>query len=93
MYRVRGHLIADLDPLAVNDPHTHAELDPVTYGLSIWDLDREFYADGLAGHNVMTLGDILGVLRDAYCRTIGVEYMHIQGARRRSAGSRSTSKA
>jgi 2-oxoglutarate decarboxylase len=78
MYRVRGHLIADLDPLAVKTPHTHAELDPTTYGLSIWDLDREFYCDGLAGRDAMSLGDILGVLRDAYCRTVGVEYMHIQ---------------
>ena len=78
MYRVRGHLIADLDPLAAKEPHTHAELDPATYGLTIWDLDREFYTDGLAGTEVMTLGDILGLLRDAYCRTIGVEYMHIQ---------------
>ena len=78
MYRVRGHLIADLDPLAAKDPHMHAELDPATYGLSLWDLDREFYADGLAGKEVMTLGDMLGILRDAYCRTVGVEYMHIQ---------------
>ena len=78
MYRVRGHLIADLDPLAAKEPRMHAELDPATYGLTIWDLDREFYADGLAGHDVMRLGDILGLLRDAYCRTVGVEYMHIQ---------------
>ncbi|GAC1533409.1 MAG: multifunctional oxoglutarate decarboxylase/oxoglutarate dehydrogenase thiamine pyrophosphate-binding subunit/dihydrolipoyllysine-residue succinyltransferase subunit [Acidimicrobiales bacterium] len=78
MYRVRGHLIADLDPLESKRPELHAELDPGTYGLSIWDNDREFYADGLAGHEVMLFGDILGILRDAYCRTIGVEYMHIQ---------------
>jgi 2-oxoglutarate dehydrogenase E1 component len=78
MYRVRGHLIADLDPLAAKEPHTHAELDPATYGLTIWDLDREFFTDGLAGRDVLTLGDILGILRDAYCRTVGVEYMHIQ---------------
>ncbi|HEX5265436.1 MAG TPA: 2-oxo acid dehydrogenase subunit E2, partial [Acidimicrobiales bacterium] len=78
MYRVRGHLIADLDPLAVKEPRMHAELDPMTYGLTLWDLDREFLTDGLAGREQMTLGDILGVLRDAYCRTIGVEYMHIQ---------------
>src|SRR5688572_12592888 len=56
----------------------HPELDPATYGLTIWDLDREFFADGLAGQDYARLGDILGVLRDAYCRTIGVEYMHIQ---------------
>ncbi|HUR78766.1 MAG TPA: multifunctional oxoglutarate decarboxylase/oxoglutarate dehydrogenase thiamine pyrophosphate-binding subunit/dihydrolipoyllysine-residue succinyltransferase subunit [Acidimicrobiales bacterium] len=78
MYRVRGHLIADLDPLAAKEPHMHAELDPATYGLTLWDLDREFFADGLAGNDAMTLGDILGLLRDAYCRTVGVEYMHIQ---------------
>ncbi|HVF75232.1 MAG TPA: multifunctional oxoglutarate decarboxylase/oxoglutarate dehydrogenase thiamine pyrophosphate-binding subunit/dihydrolipoyllysine-residue succinyltransferase subunit [Acidimicrobiales bacterium] len=78
MYRVRGHLIADLDPLAAKEPRMHAELDPATYGLTIWDLDREFYVDGLAGRDVMTFGDALGILRDAYCRTIGVEYMHIQ---------------
>ncbi|MDQ1436949.1 MAG: multifunctional 2-oxoglutarate metabolism enzyme [Acidimicrobiaceae bacterium] len=78
MYRVRGHLIADLDPLKAKPPVMHAELDPATYGLTIWDLDREFFIDGLAGQATMTLGDALGILRDAYCRTIGVEYMHIQ---------------
>jgi 2-oxoglutarate dehydrogenase E1 component len=78
MYRVRGHLIADLDPLKLKPPAMHAELDPATYGLTIWDLDREFFVDGLAGHETMTLGDALGILRDAYCRTVGVEYMHIQ---------------
>jgi 2-oxoglutarate dehydrogenase E1 component len=78
IYRVRGHLIADLDPLEAKTPVLHPELDPATYGLTIWDNDREFFADGLAGRDVMTFGDILHVLRDAYCRTVGVEYMHIQ---------------
>ena len=78
MYRVRGHLIADLDPLRMLEPRTHPELDPATYGLTIWDLEREFFTDGLARQDWMTLGDILGVLRDAYCRRVGVEYMHIQ---------------
>jgi len=85
MYRVRGHLIADLDPLAVKEPIMHPELDPATYDLTIWDLDRQFLtgsATGIyarvGGKERMSLGDLLGVLRDAYCRTVGVEYMHIQ---------------
>ena len=78
MYRVRGHLIANLDPLGREEPRTHPELDINHYDLTIWDLDREFPTGGLAGHSTMKLRDILGVLRDAYARTIGVEYMHIQ---------------
>ena len=76
-YRVRGHLIAHLDPLDWRDPQMHAELDIATYGLSVWDLDREFLTPDFVGQARMRLGDILSVLRDAYCRTIGVEYMHI----------------
>ena len=78
MYRVRGHLIAHLDPLDAEPPHIHPELDPLTYGLTIWDLPRSFVTDGLAGHDVATLDEILHVLRDAYCRTLGIEYMHMQ---------------
>ncbi len=76
-YRVRGHLIAHLDPLDWKEPVMHAELDPGTYGLTVWDLDREFLTQGLAGKGPMRLGDILSLLRDAYSRTVGVEYMHI----------------
>ena len=78
MYRVRGHLLANLDPLGRKDPQTHAELDINEYDLTIWDLEREFPTGGLAGTPVMKLRDILGLLRNAYARTIGVEYMHIQ---------------
>ena len=78
VYRVRGHLIADLDPLRWKDPVMPVELDPFTYGLTIWDLDREFLTGGIGGTDRMQLGKLLGVLRDAYCRTVGVEYMHIQ---------------
>jgi 2-oxoglutarate decarboxylase len=78
VYRVRGHLIADLDPLHWKEPVMPTELDPLTYGLTIWDLDREFLTGGIAGREKMPLGELLGVLRDAYCRTIGIEYMHIQ---------------
>ncbi len=78
MYRVRGHLIAHLDPLDAEPPVLHPELDPLHYGLTIWDLPRHFVADGLAGKDLATLDEILHVLRDAYCRTLGIEYMHIQ---------------
>jgi 2-oxoglutarate dehydrogenase E1 component len=78
IFRVRGHLIAHLDPLDARPPKVHAELDPMSYGLTIWDLPRRFVADGLAGRDVATLDDILHLLRDAYCRTLGVEYMHMQ---------------
>ncbi len=78
VHRVRGHLMAALDPLHWKQPLTPAELDPATYNLTIWDLDREFLTDGVGGVDKMRLGDLLGVLRDAYCRSIGVEYMHIQ---------------
>ncbi|MEX2292808.1 MAG: multifunctional oxoglutarate decarboxylase/oxoglutarate dehydrogenase thiamine pyrophosphate-binding subunit/dihydrolipoyllysine-residue succinyltransferase subunit [Acidimicrobiales bacterium] len=78
LHRVRGHLIADLDPLRWKEPTMPVELDPATYGLTIWDLDREFLTGGLGGRERFALGDILHVLRDAYCRTIGIEYMHIQ---------------
>lgn len=76
-YRSRGHLISDLDPLDAKAPTMPAELDPITWDLSIWDLDRVFYTGMIAGSDEHTLGELLGILRDAYCRTVGVEYMHI----------------
>ncbi len=77
-YRVRGHLIADLDPLHQERPRMWKELDPLGYGLTIWDLDRTFATGGIGGEPTLTLGEILARLRDAYCRTMGIEYMHIQ---------------
>ena len=77
-HRVRGHLIADIDPLRWKEPRLPRELDPAYYGLTIWDLEREFLTGGVAGSTKLTLDELLGVLRDAYCRTIGIEYMHIQ---------------
>jgi 2-oxoglutarate dehydrogenase E1 component len=77
MYRVRGHLIANTNPIAAEVP-AHPELDPETYGLSVWDYDRTFITGGIGGRDRMTLRDILETLREAYCHSIGVEYMHIQ---------------
>ena len=78
MFRVRGHLDADLDPLGLDEHELHPELDPANYGLTIWDLDRTFNTGGMAGRQRMTLADILDMLHSAYCRTVGIEYMHIQ---------------
>jgi 2-oxoglutarate decarboxylase len=75
-YRSRGHLMADTDPLEYT-VRKHPDLDITRHGLTLWDLDREFPVDGFAGEKLMKLRDILGVLRDAYCRRVGVEYMHI----------------
>ncbi|HEY5439201.1 MAG TPA: multifunctional oxoglutarate decarboxylase/oxoglutarate dehydrogenase thiamine pyrophosphate-binding subunit/dihydrolipoyllysine-residue succinyltransferase subunit [Acidimicrobiales bacterium] len=77
MYRVRGHLNAHLDPLHSEPPALHAELDLANYGLTIWDLQRSFVVDGLAGKSEATLEEILAILREAYCRTTGIEYGHI----------------
>ncbi len=76
-YRVRGHLMADTDPLEFK-VRSHPDLDVVNHGLSLWDLDRQYPVGGFAGKRVMKLRDVLGVLRDSYCRTVGIEYMHIQ---------------
>ncbi|MBN9190302.1 MAG: multifunctional oxoglutarate decarboxylase/oxoglutarate dehydrogenase thiamine pyrophosphate-binding subunit/dihydrolipoyllysine-residue succinyltransferase subunit [Microbacterium sp.] len=76
-YRVRGHLMADIDPLEYVQ-RTHPDLEIETHGLTFWDLDREFVTGGFGGKRIMKLRDVLGVLRDSYCRTIGIEYMHIQ---------------
>ena len=81
-YRVRGHLMADTDPLAFK-VRTHPDLDVVNHGLTLWDLDREFPVAGFAGHRVMKLREVLGVLRDTYCRNVGIEYMHIQDPEQR----------
>ena len=77
-YRVRGHLIADIDPLHALPMLYHPELDIETYGLTIWDLDRTFIVDGLANRDSMTLREVLDILQRAYCGKVGVEYRHIQ---------------
>jgi len=81
-YRVRGHLMADTDPLEFK-VRSHPDLDVVNHGLSLWDLDREFPVGGFAAKQVLKLRDVLGVLRDSYCRTVGIEYMHIQAPEER----------
>jgi len=81
-YRVRGHLMADTNPLEY-EQRKHVDLDLAAHGLTVWDLDREFATGGFGGASISTLRDILALLRDSYCRTIGVEYMQIQDAEQR----------
>jgi multifunctional 2-oxoglutarate metabolism enzyme len=76
-YRTFGHLMADVDPLEYVQ-RSHPDLDVVTHGLTLWDLDREFATGGFGGKKFMPLRKILGILRDSYCRSVGVEYMYIQ---------------
>ncbi len=81
-YRVRGHLMADIDPLEYKQ-RSHPDLDVLTHGLSLWDLDRVVKTGGFGGKPKMLLRDVLKILRDSYCRTVGIEYMHIHSPEER----------
>jgi 2-oxoglutarate dehydrogenase E1 component len=76
-YRIRGHLIANLDPLGLEKRKFHPELDPATYGFREGDMDRPIFIDYMLGLETATVREILQILRRTYCGTIGVEYMHI----------------
>jgi len=78
-FRVRGHLIADLDPLGWQKIHYHTELDIETYELTIWDLDRQFITSGVGGAKTAPLREIVDQLHEYYCGKVGVEYRNIQG--------------
>ncbi|WP_228374253.1 multifunctional oxoglutarate decarboxylase/oxoglutarate dehydrogenase thiamine pyrophosphate-binding subunit/dihydrolipoyllysine-residue succinyltransferase subunit [Demequina phytophila] len=82
-YRSRGHLMADVDPLS-SRPRKHPDLDVQTHGLTLWDLDRSYETGGFAGQQSWKMRTVLSRLRDAYCRTIGLEYMHIADREQRS---------
>lgn len=75
-YRNRGHLMANTDPLVYRQ-RSHPDLDINQHGLTLWDLERMFPTGGFGGKPIMPLRDILGLLRDSYCRTTGIEYMYI----------------
>ncbi len=77
-YRVRGHLIANLDPLGIESRKHHPELDPATYGFGDADYDRTFFIDGVLGRERATLREVLEILKQVYCGRIGIEFMHIQ---------------
>ena len=77
-YRVRGHLLADLDPLGLVRMAHHPDLDPATYGFGDGDYDRPIFVNGVLGFQTATLRDILEALKATYCGHVGVEYMHMQ---------------
>ena len=78
VYRVRGHLEARLDPLGLQVPKSHPELDPHSYGFTDADYDRPIFIDRVLGRETATLREIMDILRRSYCGPIGVEFMHIQ---------------
>jgi multifunctional 2-oxoglutarate metabolism enzyme len=82
MYRINGHMLANLNPLS-HGPGSSPELELSYFGLSVWDLDREFYCAGLGGREKAPLRDILHMLRTTYCGYIGAEFMHVQNLEER----------
>ena len=76
-YRIRGHLIADLDPLGLRQTEFHSELDPATLGFTDADMDRPIFIDHVLGLETATLREILDLLKRTYCGTFAVEFMHI----------------
>jgi 2-oxoglutarate dehydrogenase E1 component len=77
-FRVRGHLLADLDPLGLARQTSHPDLDPATYGFTSADFDRPIFVNGVLGFQTATLREILEALKATYCGHVGVEYMHMQ---------------
>jgi 2-oxoglutarate dehydrogenase E1 component len=77
-YRIRGHLMADLDPLDLHKKTPHPELDPITYGFTEADMDRPIFINFVLGRETASLREILSIVQETYCSTIGVEFMHIQ---------------
>ena len=77
-YRVRGHLEANLDPLGLQKPGYHSELDPAAYGFKQPDFDRPIFIDGVLGRETATVREMMQIIRASYCGPIGVEFMHIQ---------------
>src|SRR5690606_4138601 len=80
----RGHLIAALDPLEMKERNYHPELDPTHYGFVDADYDRPIFINGVLGMESATLRDIISALRQTYCATIGVEFLHISDPEEKS---------
>ncbi len=83
-YRMRGHLIADLDPLNLREKQPHPELDPASYGFGPEDLDREIFIDNVLGLERATINQIVAILKSTYCSTMAVEFMHMSDPRHKA---------
>ncbi len=77
-FRINGHLIANLDPLAIAKKDYHPELDYKNYGFTEDDLGKEIFIDGSLGLEKSTLNNIIRILKETYSASIGVEFLHIQ---------------
>ena len=82
-YRIRGHLISNLDPLELQERDEHLELKPETYGFSDNDLNKKIFLDGVLGIQTDTLKNILSVVKKTYCKNIGFEFMHMSDPKER----------
>ena len=76
-YRIRGHLIADLDPLGMRETIPHPELDAKSYGFTDADMDRPIFIDNVLGLQIATMREILSLVKRTYCGTFALQYMHI----------------
>ena len=76
-HRIRGHLVADLDPLGLRDEAIHPELDPKSYGFTDEDLDRPIFIDNVLGLQIASMREIIDLVRRTYCGTFALQYMHI----------------
>jgi 2-oxoglutarate dehydrogenase E1 component len=83
-YRVRGHLAANLDPLAIENDVDHPELEPANYGFTDADMDRRIYIDGYLGLDYATIPEMVDILKRTYCSTIGIEFQHISNPEEKS---------
>ena len=83
-YRIRGHLIADLDPLQLQEKHDHTELNPETYGFKKEDRNRKIFLDKVLGFEYATVNEILEILLKTYCSKIGIEFMHMSDPEEKS---------
>ena len=76
-YRIRGHLIADLDPLGMRETVPHPELDAKSYGFTDADMDRPIFIDNVLGLQIASMREILSIVKRTYCGTFALQYMHI----------------